>query len=108
MLAVSLGTVQPSTYAPRRKQPGTEVAINQTDQPASTPRPISSSSNSAVVDFDKRASVGSGLKQPGHAFCFVPCRLRNGLFKTDVQAAALADHVPLDPARIVSPSTPGT
>jgi hypothetical protein len=99
VLAVSLLTVQPSTYTPRRKQPGTEDAISQTDQPASTPRLISSSSNSGVVGFDQRARVGSGLKQPGHDFRFVPSQLRRGLFKTDVHVEALVDHVPLDPAR---------
>jgi hypothetical protein len=66
VLAVSLGIVQPSTYTPRRKQPGTEDAISQTDQPASTPRLISSSSNPGVADFDQRTRQWRWSPGPVH------------------------------------------
>ena len=66
MLAVSPGIVQPSTYPPRRKQPGTEDAISQTDQPASTPRPISSSSSPGVAGFDQRTRQWLWSPEPGH------------------------------------------
>jgi hypothetical protein len=59
VLAVSPGTVQPSTFAPRQKQPATEDAISQTDQPASAPRLISSS-NSGVAGWRGQAGYSDG------------------------------------------------
>jgi len=65
MLAVSPGTVQPSTYTPRHNGRAPKTPSAQTDQPASTPRPISSS-NPGVAGFDQRTRQWLWSPEPGH------------------------------------------